>query len=326
MIHTSNNIANSSQRPSIAYGAKEKAHLDYYPFGMLMPSRNSSASQYRYGFNGKEKDDELKGNGNSYDFGARIYDPRIGRFLSIDPRSSDFVHLSPYVSSTDNPIYYIDQDGEGALGDFFNKLYNKAKKAIIRKVKEKAVEATIEFAQLIVMDIKTEYEEKKEEMVQNNKEQKLSYKFSVPVGLLVEENVEVAGQKEGFLLEILSTDLFSVEYGVKMSKDGLETVIDFDVPFDGEGFLVRSSAALNLGPGKVKASQEFRLMSIDDGMKGVIDDKQTISFSAGAATIEKDITNERTTIKTNLSKTNIGLGIGVRSVLSISESYDSETN
>ncbi|MFA6925213.1 MAG: RHS repeat-associated core domain-containing protein, partial [Bacteroidales bacterium] len=63
----------------------EKKCLDYYPFGMLMPGRNFNTTTYRHGFNGKEKDDELKGSGNSYDYGMRIYDPRLGRFLSVDP-------------------------------------------------------------------------------------------------------------------------------------------------------------------------------------------------------------------------------------------------
>ncbi len=49
-----------------------------------MPRRSFSSSSYRYGFNGKEKDDEVKGEGNSLDFGARMYDSRLGRFLSID--------------------------------------------------------------------------------------------------------------------------------------------------------------------------------------------------------------------------------------------------
>jgi len=50
-------------------------------FGAPMPGRSFNSNSYKYGFNGKEKDDEVKGNGNSYDFGARIYDPRIGRWL-----------------------------------------------------------------------------------------------------------------------------------------------------------------------------------------------------------------------------------------------------
>jgi len=53
----------------------------YYPFGMQMPDRNMSSDEYRYGFNGKEKDDDLAGGkqGMSYDFGARLYNPGLGR-------------------------------------------------------------------------------------------------------------------------------------------------------------------------------------------------------------------------------------------------------
>jgi RHS repeat-associated protein len=67
---------------------------------------------YRYGFNGMEKDDEWKGAGNSLDFGARIQDPRLGRFLSIDPMASSFPGESNYIQSGNNPIYYIDIDGK----------------------------------------------------------------------------------------------------------------------------------------------------------------------------------------------------------------------
>ncbi|MGM0613621.1 MAG: hypothetical protein ACQESM_08945, partial [Bacteroidota bacterium] len=48
-------------------------YAHYYPFGMQQPGRNGN--RYRFGFNGMEKDDEVKGGGNSYDFGARLYSP-----------------------------------------------------------------------------------------------------------------------------------------------------------------------------------------------------------------------------------------------------------
>ena len=56
---------------------------DFTPFGMLQIGRNFNSPDYKYGFNGMEKDDEVKGSGNSYDFGERIYDSRLAKFLSI---------------------------------------------------------------------------------------------------------------------------------------------------------------------------------------------------------------------------------------------------
>lgn len=67
--------------------------------------------RYRYGFNGKEKDDELKGSGNSYDFGARMYDSRLGRWLSMDPLTCSYPTLSPYVFVSNMPIIAIDPTG-----------------------------------------------------------------------------------------------------------------------------------------------------------------------------------------------------------------------
>jgi hypothetical protein len=49
---------------------------DFYPFGFKIPGRTYNATTYRYGFNGKEEDDEVKGDGNELDYGARVYDPR----------------------------------------------------------------------------------------------------------------------------------------------------------------------------------------------------------------------------------------------------------
>jgi len=91
-----------------------KSTTDYYAFGAPMPGRQyQSSTGYRFGYNGKEKDDEIKGAGNSLDFGARIYDPRIGRFLSVDPWAYKYVDLSPYVYAANNPIKLIDVDGLG---------------------------------------------------------------------------------------------------------------------------------------------------------------------------------------------------------------------
>ena len=68
-------------------------------------------SDYRFGFNGMEKDNEVKGIGNSMDFGARIYDSRLGKWLSTDPLQKKYPSLSPYNFVANNPIMFIDPDG-----------------------------------------------------------------------------------------------------------------------------------------------------------------------------------------------------------------------
>jgi len=92
-----------------------------YPFGMVMPGRSwtaASADGYRFGFNGKERDDDVKGNNNSLDYGARIYDSRVGRWLSLDPLYNQYPWNSPYISFSNNPISRIDPTG---LGDYYAK-------------------------------------------------------------------------------------------------------------------------------------------------------------------------------------------------------------
>ena len=81
----------------------------------LLKSRKFYFS-YRYGFNGKENDNEVKGmTGSQQDYGMRIYDPRLGRFLSEDPLKKDFPFYTPYQFASNNPIVAIDLDGLEAV-------------------------------------------------------------------------------------------------------------------------------------------------------------------------------------------------------------------
>ncbi len=78
-----------------------------------MPGRKFSSNGYRYGFNGKEKDDEIANVEGAYDdFGARMYDSRLGRFLRTDPVHSGFSFETPYAFAGNTPIWAIDKDGE----------------------------------------------------------------------------------------------------------------------------------------------------------------------------------------------------------------------
>ena len=80
----------------------------------MMPGRKYSIANinYRYGFNGKENDNEVKGEGNEQDYGMRIYDPRLGRFLSVDPLYQKYAMLTSYQFASDRPIDGIDLDGK----------------------------------------------------------------------------------------------------------------------------------------------------------------------------------------------------------------------
>ncbi|WP_264560627.1 RHS repeat domain-containing protein [Flavobacterium sp. N2270] len=84
---------------------------DYPSFGMLVPNRHGSSSAYRYGFQGQEKDDELKGEGNSLNYTFRMHDPRVGRFLSVDPLTKQYPHNSPYSFSENRVIDGMELEG-----------------------------------------------------------------------------------------------------------------------------------------------------------------------------------------------------------------------
>ena len=74
---------------------------------MSIPGRKyDNGSGYRYGFNGKEDDKDISEGGQ--DYGARIYDGRLGRFLSIDPLTKNYPMLTPYQFASNSPICLID--------------------------------------------------------------------------------------------------------------------------------------------------------------------------------------------------------------------------
>ena len=82
------------------------------PFGMLLVGRNwEGGSEYRYGFNREESDSEAYGDNNIYDYGFRIYSPRLGKFLSVDPLTKTYPMLTPYQFASNTPIQGIDLDG-----------------------------------------------------------------------------------------------------------------------------------------------------------------------------------------------------------------------
>lgn len=96
----------------VSYNAMVVSATDYSAFGAPMPGRQYSSTSYRYGFNGKENDLETVGTGEGWqDYGMRIYNPSLGRFLSVDPLKARYAFYTPYAFAGNSPIACADLDG-----------------------------------------------------------------------------------------------------------------------------------------------------------------------------------------------------------------------
>lgn len=82
--------------------------VEYYPFGMVA-AKTDGESDNKYLYNGKELQEEI--DLDWYDYGARFYDPVIGRWHVIDKKAENYTLTSPYTYALNNPIKYIDPDG-----------------------------------------------------------------------------------------------------------------------------------------------------------------------------------------------------------------------
>ncbi len=99
---------------------------NYYPFGLKHTGYNNTNvanANYKYKYNGKELQDEL--NLNLYDYGARNYDPAIGRWFNIDPLAEKFINSTPYNYVLNNPVNMIDPDGMEAQDIWGRNRYNE---------------------------------------------------------------------------------------------------------------------------------------------------------------------------------------------------------
>ena len=83
---------------------------DYYAFGMRQLREDYPLlASNKYKYNGKEL--ETFNNFETLDYGARMYDPTIGRWNVIDPLAEKYFQMSPYTYCANNPVRFIDPDG-----------------------------------------------------------------------------------------------------------------------------------------------------------------------------------------------------------------------
>ena len=94
--------------PKLTY--REESHLLKVVYNVVKTSEKGCAGLYRFGFNGMEKDDEVKGVGGHYTTHFRQYDSRLGRWMSLEPKPVAWE--SYYAAYRNNPIYFIDPRGD----------------------------------------------------------------------------------------------------------------------------------------------------------------------------------------------------------------------
>ncbi|WP_438424960.1 RHS repeat-associated core domain-containing protein [Aquimarina macrocephali] len=98
------------------YTNEIREEKNYYPFGLVQKGYNYTirGRKHNFGFNGKEEQNSL--DFGMLDFGARNYDPALGRWMNIDPLAEFMPSFSPFSYAFDNPVLYIDIDGMLPMG------------------------------------------------------------------------------------------------------------------------------------------------------------------------------------------------------------------
>lgn len=136
--------------------------------------KNRFLEFYNYKYNGKELQDDLVGL-NLYDFGARNYEPAIGRWMNVDPLAEKYFPISSYVYALNNPMYFIDPDGNFII--IYYGINNKKKK---------------------------EYEYEKDRDYSSIKDEFLANAYKAMDALYETSNIEIDGKKVNIIETIMN--------------------------------------------------------------------------------------------------------------------------
>ena len=301
---------------------------DYYPFGMSMPGRSFTAANtegYRYSFNGKEDDTEWA----KQDYGMRIYDKRIGRFLSIDPLAVKYPMLTPYQFASNTPIAAIDLDGLEAW--VVRKTINSSGNAAIEMVFDKDLvpiggvyESTRWLNKAGIIEAArwgtASYSDYKTQFPNDGK-----YTREDKKGLLTFE----AGAQVLFGEVALEVSDFGFEYGVEGNLikaeyasekgAGLSSFIARDGPDEAQNQkkLIREDKDLKLGGGIGVGAAGIEYRKGINGKTGELGDSYIESdgpfFKADVNATKKDAS-----VKIGIPESKISLGFGVKGWINLS--------
>ena len=104
------------------------------------------SDSYRYGFQGQERDDEVKGSGNSYNYKYRMHDPRLGRFFAVDPLYKEYPEYSPYSFSGNKVIHAVELEGLEERYILFSNIQVEKVRAAFKKKDYMEVARIVDYA------------------------------------------------------------------------------------------------------------------------------------------------------------------------------------
>ena len=116
--------------PYIWFTNSRWTHIVTTPQTTIVQICNGGKDAYEFGYNGKYKDNEIAGVGNSEDYGFRMYDNRLARFKSVDPLTKKYPMLTPYQFASNTPIQAIDLDGKEAWVVYKDHFLNSGKTTV----------------------------------------------------------------------------------------------------------------------------------------------------------------------------------------------------
>ena len=230
--------------------AEVLASYNYYPFGMQHPGRTYEGSaEYRFGFNGKEKDNSF--GVTNYDYGFRIYNPQIAKFLSVDPLTKEYPWYTPYQFAGNKPVWAVDLDG---LEEWYTWQYWE----------ESVSSGTTQI---------TKFTNNKIEETKNavgNKVFKLGGEVNVSLGAQMSLEVKKVA---GATVNLGSVELLSVKYGIEFSSEGFDGTLN--------GNLIGGSEKPK-GGGDLSGGFKFtQQLSGSAGFGGLISDETVLTSSGG---------------------------------------------
>lgn len=276
----------------------------YYPFGQRMKEWHNEVADtvYKFGYNGKLRDDELYGAHKFQDYGMRKYNPMLARFVSVDPLTRKYPELTPYQFAGNTPIQAVDLDGLEPW--YTNEPVAKEKSTLKADAygplsNEYAGSHNMNgLGRILQLDDVSVSPSFSDKLYDNTVGLAQNYEFytkdeaTISIGTQIEVSGRLAGREVGVGVNAFSMDLF------KISSNLTDGNADPNVSWIGKDYMGTYKQGAKVGIGIVSGSIEREFQS-GTGGGPLYDDKLTMKGTVGLPVI--GITKSKVTPLGNLT-------------------------